>query len=186
MSRLLFSLPWTLCFANGFCLAAVSPAVLVPSLMLLIEKKYGAKKGIPLIMLAASSFDDIIAITVFGVLISVSFDSITGGSSNIGSMIGWNVLYIVAGIIVGSLLGLSMKLVKGANNYVKFVIMLSVAIATPFVTHVLHFEESKYVGIIFFGYCCYRVWGKDKPDVYLGKFWKLCGPFLFGSIGASV
>jgi len=44
MSRWLFSLPWTLCFALGFCLAAVSPAVLVPSLMILIEKKYVRRK----------------------------------------------------------------------------------------------------------------------------------------------
>ena len=92
ISKLLFGLPWTLCFANGFCLGAVSPAVLVPSLMILIEKKLGAKKGIPLIMLAASSFDDIIAITVFSVLVSITFDNASGTSdTNIGEMIGWNV-----------------------------------------------------------------------------------------------
>lgn len=73
MSRLIFSLPWTLCFANGFCLGAVSPAVLVPSVMILIEKKRGIKKGIPMIMLAASSFDDIIAITVFNIFVSLTF-----------------------------------------------------------------------------------------------------------------
>ena len=78
MSRWLFTptLPWTLCFANGFCLGAVSPAVLVPSIMILIEKKLGVKKGIPMVMLAASSFDDIIAITVFMIFVSVTFDSI--------------------------------------------------------------------------------------------------------------
>ena len=38
LSRWLFDLPWTLCFANGFCLGAVSPAVLVPSIMILIEQ----------------------------------------------------------------------------------------------------------------------------------------------------
>lgn len=78
MSRWLFTptLPWTLCFANGFCLGAVSPAVLVPSIMILIEKKLGVKKGIPMVMLAASSFDDIIAITVFMIFVSVTFDSV--------------------------------------------------------------------------------------------------------------
>ena len=76
LSRAFFSLPWSLCFANGFCLGAVSPAVLVPSVMILIEKKLGTKKGIPLIMLAASSFDDIIAITVFSILVSVGFESV--------------------------------------------------------------------------------------------------------------
>ena len=186
MSRWLFSLPWTLCFALGFCLAAVSPAVLVPSLMILIEKKYGAKKGIPLIMLAASSFDDIVAITVFGILIAISFDSITGGSTDIGPMIGMNVLYIVAGIVGGGLLGLSMIVLKKVNVKIKFILMLAIAISLPFITHALKFEDSKYVGVIFYGYCTYRVWGHEKPDALLGKFWKLCGPWLFGTIGASV
>ena len=47
MSRLLFNIPWYLCFANGFCIAAISPAVLVPALMILIEKKFGTAKNIP-------------------------------------------------------------------------------------------------------------------------------------------
>ena len=37
ISRWFLNLPWTLCFANGFCLAAVSPAVLVPSVFYLIK-----------------------------------------------------------------------------------------------------------------------------------------------------
>merc|ERR1712166_1378512 len=74
-------------------------------------------------MLAASSFDDIVAITVFGILIAISFDSITGGSTDIGPMIRWNVLYIVAGIVVGALLGLSMILIKKVNNWIKFFLM---------------------------------------------------------------
>ena len=76
MSKILFALPWPVCFANGFCLGAVSPAVLVPSIMTLIEQKRGTKKGIPLIMLAASSFDDIVAITVFSIFVSVAFDQV--------------------------------------------------------------------------------------------------------------
>ena len=37
VSRFLLHLPWTLCFANGFCLGAVTPAVLVPSVFSLIK-----------------------------------------------------------------------------------------------------------------------------------------------------
>lgn len=165
--------------------------------MILIEKKLGAKKGIPLIMLAASSFDDIIAITVFSVLVSITFDNVTGSKSgsdtNIGKMIGMNILYIVVGIAVGCLLGFSMIIFNyckclsdKALIWVKFFLMLSIAIITPYITHLLAFEESKYVGIIFFGYVCFRVWGKNKPDAYLGILWKFCGPLLFGTIGASI
>ena len=49
--------------------------------MILIGLKRGTKKGIPMIMLAASSFDDIIAITVFSIFVSVAFNSIKDGQS---------------------------------------------------------------------------------------------------------
>ena len=80
-SRWYFQLPWPLCFANGFCLGAISPAVVVPSMMILIEKKLGTKKGIPLIMMAASSFDVLMAITVFSILVAISFQSIGSGGT---------------------------------------------------------------------------------------------------------
>lgn len=63
---------WPLCFAHGFTLGAVSPAVVVPSMMLLHKSGYGVKAGIPTSMIAASSFDDIIAITAFGVFITIA------------------------------------------------------------------------------------------------------------------
>jgi NhaP-type Na+/H+ or K+/H+ antiporter len=42
-----FGMPFPLCIANGFCIGAVSPAVLVPSVMTLIELRRGTAKGIP-------------------------------------------------------------------------------------------------------------------------------------------
>jgi len=184
LSRWLFEMPWTLCFANGFCLGAVSPAVLVPSIMILIEQKLGTKKGIPLIMLAASSFDDIVAITVFSILVSVSFESIgaTSGSESlsVGMMVLWNLLYILIGITIAIVLGLSMKIFTickcgdKALLKIKFVLMLSIALVTPYVFHVLHLDESKYIFIISFGYVCFRVWGHHKPDAELAYFWQFC------------
>ena len=67
-------MPWTLSIGLGFCLGAVSPAVLVPSVMILHKAHYGTKKGIPTTMIAASSFDDITAITVFGIMTSMAYE----------------------------------------------------------------------------------------------------------------
>lgn len=75
-TKAFFDMPFPLCIANGFCIGAVSPAVLVPSVMTLIELKRGTKKGIPQVMLAASSFDDILAITLYSVFSSISIDSV--------------------------------------------------------------------------------------------------------------
>jgi len=90
-SRWIFGLPWPLCFAQGFTLGAVSPAVLVPSLMILHKANYGTKKGIPTTLIAASSFDDIIAITVFGVFLTIAFNEAPGGAAEEGDSIGFEV-----------------------------------------------------------------------------------------------
>jgi hypothetical protein len=51
--------------------------------MILQQQGYGIKKGIPTTLIAASSFDDIIAITVFGVCSTSAFagqEGVSGGS----------------------------------------------------------------------------------------------------------
>jgi NhaP-type Na+/H+ or K+/H+ antiporter len=54
-------------------LAAVSPEVVIPLLFNLQTKgSYGKAKGIPTIVIAASSFDDVVAIFAFGVLLSIA------------------------------------------------------------------------------------------------------------------
>ena len=49
----------------GFIIAAVSPAVVVPSMLKLMENNIGMKKRIPTLILAGASIDDVFAITKF-------------------------------------------------------------------------------------------------------------------------
>ncbi len=193
-SRFIFSMPWPLCFAQGFTLGAVSPAVLVPSLMILQKEGYGVVKGIPTTLIAASSFDDIIAITVFGVCITIAFNEAPGGVAEEGDSIGFEVLMngvqLLAGLAIGLLVGYAMKLfnmcAKEKTKYWKLLVCLLMAFAVPVVSEVTKFYEAKFVCIIFFGFMAYRVWGEDKPEHELAIFWMFCQPFLFGSVGAAV
>ena len=61
----------TLCCS--FVISAVSPAVVVPCLLSLSERGYGVDKGIPTLVIAASSIDDVLAISGFGILLGISF-----------------------------------------------------------------------------------------------------------------
>ena len=54
-------------------ISAVSPAVVVPCLLHLSEMGYGIAKGIPTLVIAASSIDDVLAISGFGVMLGISF-----------------------------------------------------------------------------------------------------------------
>jgi len=193
-SRYIFGLPWPLCFAQGFTLAAVSPAVLVPSLMILQKAKYGTKKGIPTTLIAASSFDDIIAITIFGIFLTVAMNEAPGGIAEEGDSIWFEVLYnliqIVTGLVLGLAIGYTMRLFNKCSvtktKWPKFFVCLLMAFAVPIISELTTFHEAKVIGIIFFGFMCYQAWGEDKPEHELGVFWSFCQPFLFGTVGAAV
>lgn len=62
----------------SFVLGAVSPAVVVPSMLLLQEGGYGVEKGVPTLLMAAGSFDDILAITGFNTCLGMAFSTGTG------------------------------------------------------------------------------------------------------------
>ncbi|KAI8793850.1 mitochondrial sodium/hydrogen exchanger 9B2, partial [Biomphalaria glabrata] len=74
-SHLILGFPWQWAFMLGFVIAAVSPAVVVPSLISIGERRFGIDKGIPTLVIAAASLDDILAITGFGVLLGITFST---------------------------------------------------------------------------------------------------------------
>ncbi|MFU2163930.1 cation:proton antiporter [Streptococcus pluranimalium] len=84
----------------GAVLAAVSPAVVVPRMVHLIEEKYGTKKSIPQLILAGASCDDIVVIVLFTTFLSMA----QGGAIDLSAFL--NIpLSIVLGLLVGGLVG---------------------------------------------------------------------------------
>ena len=67
----------------GAVLSAVSPAVVVPRMVKLIEEKRGTGKSIPQLILAGASCDDIFVIVLFGVFTAMA----QGGNADIGGLI---------------------------------------------------------------------------------------------------
>ena len=62
----------------GFMIAAVSPAVLIPSMVSLINRKVGQDKAIPQMLLVGASADDTIAITLFTTFLGIYLQSSNG------------------------------------------------------------------------------------------------------------
>ena len=56
-------------------MAAVSPAIVVPCLFSLQERGYGRNKGISTLVIAAASFDDILSVSAFGVMLSIVYST---------------------------------------------------------------------------------------------------------------
>ncbi len=89
----------------GAVLAAVSPAVVVPRMVTLMEKKYGTQKAIPQMLLAGASCDDIFVIVLFTTFLGMA----QGGSANVMDFINIPVS-IVLGILLGAVFGYGLYL----------------------------------------------------------------------------
>jgi len=88
----------------GFIIAAVSPAVIVPQMLDLIDKRVGEEKGIPTLILAGASVDDVFAITLF-----TTFLSLYGGTNiNLFRQLLNIPIAITLGILLGVALGFLM------------------------------------------------------------------------------
>ena len=84
----------------GAVLSAVSPAVVVPRMVHLMEKKYGTEKAIPQMILAGSSCDDIFVIVLFTTFLGMA----QGGHANVMDFVNIPVS-IILGIFLGSITG---------------------------------------------------------------------------------
>ena len=84
----------------GAVLGAVSPAVVVPRMITLIHEKFGTKKGIPQLILAGSSVDDIYALILFSSFLSLS----QSGEFNLINLLSLP-LSILSGVLIGFLSG---------------------------------------------------------------------------------
>uniref|UniRef100_H2YWT7 Cation/H+ exchanger domain-containing protein n=1 Tax=Ciona savignyi TaxID=51511 RepID=H2YWT7_CIOSA len=89
-----------------FMIAAVSPAVVIPSLIILQDKGLGVAKGVPSLVMAASGIDDVLAIAGFTVLLGLAIP--TGLEEEIESFISqtFAIIEIIIGIISGLVLGM--------------------------------------------------------------------------------
>ncbi|WP_295209886.1 cation:proton antiporter [Ruminococcus sp.] len=84
----------------GAVLAAVSPAVVVPRMVQLMETHYGTKQGIPQMIMAGASCDDIFVIVLFTTFLNMA----QGGSAKVMDFVNVPVS-IILGIVLGALTG---------------------------------------------------------------------------------
>ena len=102
----------------GSVLAAVSPAVVVPRMVQLMENKYGTEKAIPQMIMAGASCDDIFVIVLFTTFLSMA----QGGSADIKAFVNIPIsiiLGIILGTIVGYLLYLFFETAYAKKHYVR-------------------------------------------------------------------
>ena len=172
----------------GTVVAAVSPAVVVPRMINLIEHKYGTDKKIPQMIMAAASVDDIYVIILF-----TSFISMYKGSDvNISGFLSIPIS-IILGILLGVLTGLVLvQLFK--KIHMRDTIKVLIILSTSFLLISLENFAADYVnisgllGVMFLGITLlksYKILAKRLMSKF-SKIWVAAELLLFVLVGAAV
>ncbi|MDO4188767.1 MAG: cation:proton antiporter [Lachnospiraceae bacterium] len=172
----------------GAVIGAVSPAVIVPRMIKLIDEGYGTHKGIPQMILAGASVDDVFVIVLFTTFTSLA----QGGDASIRSFINIPVS-IVLGILGGVLAGYLLVIYFNRfhlRDSVKVMIILGISFVLTFFEdkwgHIIPFASL--IAVMALGTMIKRQ--KQELAVRLSskydKLWVAAEIFLFVLVGASV
>lgn len=178
----------------GAVLAAVSPAVVVPRMVMLMEEKYGTKKSIPQMILAGASCDDIYVIVLFSSFVSMA----QGGQANWGDFLNIPVsivLGVALGAIVGYLLSLFFEMAYTHGHYIrntmKVILILAISFALMAIETALKpiVSVSGLLAIVSMA-CVLKIKSpvivSSRLSNKFGKLWIAAEVILFVLVGAAI
>lgn len=172
-------------------LAAVSPAVIIPCLFQLQDEGYGVDKGIHTLVIAASTFNDIICIALFGILIGVIFST---GTLLMQVLHGPIVLAL--GLTYGIIWGLVCSYVPNVKHeYVvtlRTLLLSSGCVLSALGSDAIGYGGAGALGCIVAAFVASLKWrseGWDNNNPVRMNFillWKFFEPISFGLIGMEI
>lgn len=172
----------------GAVLAAVSPAVVVPRMVKLMDEGYGVKEGIPQLILAGASVDDVYVIVLFYTFVGM----MQGEGASILKFVNIPVSIffgIAIGLFLGVLLAYFFKKVH-IRDTSKVLIILSISFLLVVIedklTTAITFSSLIAVMFIGIGLQKKREAVAKRLSVKYGKLWVAAEVFLFVLVGATV
>lgn len=178
----------------GAVLAAVSPAVVVPRMVQLMENRYGTEKSIPQMILAGASCDDIFVIVLFSTFAGMA----QGGTADFTQFLNVPVsivLGILLGAAVGYLLSLFFETAYAKEHYVRNSMKVIVVLGLSFLLMAVETWAKPYVSVsgllavvsmacVLKMKCPKSVSGRLSEK--FGKLWIAAEIVLFVMVGAAV
>lgn len=183
----LLGLPWVWAFMLGFVIAAVTPAIIVPVLMDLKKRFKVEENNITTMLISASSFDDVVAISAYMIFHSSAFSS---GSSMVRQIL-QGPLEILVGVVVGVVVGVGLWFVPSdqdqARGGVRACLLLSLGLSSVFGMSYLGFSGSGPLSVIVMSLTAGKRWGEDQVVCGVVDWaWFFCEPLLFGLVGRDI
>ena len=172
----------------GAVLAAVSPAVVVPRMVKLMDEGYGVNEGIPQLILAGASVDDVYVIVLFSTFVGM----MQGEGASILKFVNIPIsifLGIAIGLLIGVLLAYFFKKMH-IRDTSKVLIILSISFLLVVMEDKLltPITFSALIAIMFIGIGLQkkRESVAKRLSVKYGKLWVAAEVFLFVLVGATV
>ena len=178
----------------GAVLGAVSPAVVVPRMVQLMEEQYGTRKSIPQMILAGASCDDIFVIVLFTTFANMA----QGGSVHVGDFVNIPVsivLGVALGAVVGVVLSRFFETAYARSHYVRNSMKVIIVLGTAFLLMAVEtwlkgkVPVSGLLAVVSMA-CALKI--KCVPSVScrlsekFGKLWLAAEVILFVLVGAAV
>lgn len=184
----LLGITWLEAAVMGAVLAAVSPAVVVPRMVKLMEEGYGVKEGIPQLILAGASVDDVYVIVLFSTFVGM----MQGEGASLIRFVNIPVsifLGIAIGLCIGVLLAVFFQKFHMRDTS-KVLIILSISFLLVVLEDSLttSITFSALIAIMFIGIGLQRKREAvvKRLSVKYGKLWVAAEVFLFVLVGATV
>ncbi|XP_053112191.1 sodium/hydrogen exchanger 9B2-like [Hemicordylus capensis] len=187
LSHFLLKLPWEWAFMLGFVLGAVSPAIVVLSMLSLKVRGYGVDKGIPTLLIAAASLDDIVAITGFNTFLAMGFSQ---GSTMYSLLQG--LMEVGLGIAAGGFLGIFICYFPSKDQaflvWKRAFFVIGLSMGAVLGSKYFGFPGSGGLCTVVLAFLAGMAWSEEKREVeeIVTMAWQVFQPFLFGLIGAEV
>lgn len=172
----------------GSVIAAVSPAVIVPRMIKIMEEGYGKEKSIPQLILAGASVDDIFVIVIFTALTGLASGESVSGFRLLEIPISI-LLGIIIGIICGALLIRFFKKIHMRDS-IKIIILLSISFLLIEFEHRLDgiIPISGLLAIMSMGIFMKQSYSilASRLSIKYNKLWVAAELLLFVLVGATV
>lgn len=189
LSMELFGFTWIQGGMLGFIIAAVSPAVIVPAMLDLIERGIGKEKNVPTLVLAGASIDDVFAITIFSAFLGIYDGQNIQMSTKILSIPLSIVLGIVAGVVIGLFL---MKIFNyfaiGSTQKMLYVLSSAILLTTFEKMIESKVEIAGLLGVMAIGFILFEKLPTvgSELSTKLNDLWIFAEVLLFVLVGAEV
>ena len=175
----------------GFIIAAVSPAVLIPSMIDLINRKVGQDKAIPQMLLVGASADDTIAITLFTTFLGIYMQTTSGEAISVPMQLLMIPLTIIISVAAGFIVyKLSKPIIEKISSSIgKVIVAFGLCLLMRAIEKYFHLEIfNSLLTVMLYGFFI-RNYVVDSSQMILNQMngiWKTGKLYLFAFVGMAI